>query len=424
MKRLSSSLILVFAALSLSACALAGAADLDTGPTPQEVGVVEGCPSTTEGTQLLMNSELGYCLLYPTGYDVLHPHENETVLTVGSLLNVDQPRVYVEVKEAAGHSVEQIADKLGAEVSAELPVFEIRQSRIILAGEEAIVLDNMPGQDVSRRVVVIHNGRLYRLTFILADRDARDAYTQMEKLYTTVTDSFNFLPTASSIVTPTIEIRGGEEPALIWERRTRINNGGEYTCSSLLLAPNNQALIGPCGSAQTPVRLFAHRDREWAEILARFAPFQYNTSREQVTFQGRGQIAGPAWRRAITAWARFSYSELSAGRFSASPRTVLSWWLGEFPGRPDKCAHLTVLDFGYAYAESIPCQGGDVQNSVGAWLETRKWERFDAWLYSRAPVYQGNNYFSGEGAREMTEAEIIELSDWAETVYHKIGRGL
>jgi hypothetical protein len=37
-----------------------------------------------------------------------------------------------------------------------------------------------------------------------------------------------------SIVIPMIETGGSEEPTLIWRRRTRINNGGEYTCSSFL----------------------------------------------------------------------------------------------------------------------------------------------------------------------------------------------
>jgi hypothetical protein len=64
-------------------------------------------------------------------------------------------------------------------------------------------------------------------------------------------------------------------------------------------------------------------------------------------------------------------------------------------------------------AESDPCQGRNLRNSAGGWLETCTWERFDTWLYSRAPVYQGDNYSSEEGSQEMTEAEITELSDWS-----------
>jgi hypothetical protein len=41
---------------------------------------VEGCPDAATGTQLLTNEEHGYCLLYPTGYEVQHPKENETVI--------------------------------------------------------------------------------------------------------------------------------------------------------------------------------------------------------------------------------------------------------------------------------------------------------------------------------------------------------
>lgn len=58
-----------------------------------------------------------------------------------------------------------------------------------------------------------------------------------------------------------------------------------------------------------------------------------------------------------------------------------------------------------------------LEESVGGWLETSDWDHFDAWLYSRAPVYQDEGYFAGEGAQDMTEAELIELSNWAETVH-------
>jgi hypothetical protein len=59
-----------------------------------------GCPPATEGTQLLTHQDHGYCLRYPTEYAADHPNDHETVIIFGSLLNVQQPRAYIEVQNA------------------------------------------------------------------------------------------------------------------------------------------------------------------------------------------------------------------------------------------------------------------------------------------------------------------------------------
>lgn len=211
-----------------------------------------------------------------------------------------------------------------------------------------------------------------------------------------------------------------KNPVLIWEGHTEFGDGDKNSCKSLLLAADNQGLLGPCGAAQTRVQL--NQEREWAEILARFAPFQYATPDERLVFQGAGLVAGPAWQRAIATWTRFTYAELLAGRASASGRTVLSWWLGEIPDQPGYCAHLVVLAYGYAYSNIELCEGGGPpQRSNGGWLETDEWEPFDAWLYSRGSVYQDNNYFSGiEGLPEMSQSEVDQLAQWTQAVYTRL----
>jgi hypothetical protein len=140
--------------------------------------------------QTLTNEEHGYSLHYPAGYDVLHPNEHETVIFVGSLLNVEQPRVTVEVWDAGGRTVEQAVDELMAEIPVD---FDIPRTIIVIDGEEAAVLDNMPGQDINRQVVVVHNDRLYTLTFVPASEDYGQVYARMKDLYATVIDSFTFL---------------------------------------------------------------------------------------------------------------------------------------------------------------------------------------------------------------------------------------
>jgi hypothetical protein len=101
----------------------------------------------------------------------------------------------------------------------------------------------------------------------------------------------------------------------------------------------------------------------------------------------------------------------------------MSWFLGEVPDHPGDCQHLVVLSHGYAYSNITPCEGGDIKEQVGGWVETAEWEQFDTWLYNQAPVYQDNNYFSGQSSAEMSEAEAAELAEWAKTVYAQV-RGI
>jgi hypothetical protein len=165
-------------------------------PEPVVVVSAEGCPNATTGTQLLMNEQHGYCLLYPTGYDVQHPNEHETVLVVGSLLNVEQPRAYIKVQEAGGRTTAQVADELIAALAG----FDIKRTSVTIDGKAAVVLDNMPGQDTNRQVVIVHDDRLYMLTFVPASQDYGELYMQMENLYTMILNSFNF--SAPPSVTP------------------------------------------------------------------------------------------------------------------------------------------------------------------------------------------------------------------------------
>jgi hypothetical protein len=184
--------VLVFVALAIVACSLPGEARSIADTRLQSSKPVGGCPAATTGTKLLQDKDHGYCLLYPQEFAVENPNSNETMLYVGSPLNFEQARAYIEIQEAAGLTAAQIADKLEADVQAAIPGFAIKRSTLKLDGQEAVVLDNLPGQEISRQVIVVHNAQVYKLTFMPADKAVEDAYQQMESLYATVTDSFSF----------------------------------------------------------------------------------------------------------------------------------------------------------------------------------------------------------------------------------------
>ncbi|HMN30989.1 MAG TPA: hypothetical protein PKE45_22730, partial [Caldilineaceae bacterium] len=276
-------------------------------------------------------------------------------------------------------------------------------------GEPAYVVDHVPGQDFTRRVLVAHDGLLYELMFLPADPDQPEAFAEMEALYAAVVDSLRFIPLA----------RYSGELGLVWQGQVEGEQGEQ--CQELRLLRNTDALIGPCDEAGAGVQLGGKLAQEWAEIQSIFAPFEFESPRDHTTFNGSGQTGSVAWQHAITAWARGAYQTLASGKVTAAGNTVLSWWLGEVPEHPGYCNHLLVLDYGYAYIRVDPCAGGGAPIALAeSWLQTDELEPFDQWLQQRAPLYQGDNYFSGFGTTEMSADEVAALADWAQQVYRRI----
>ena len=178
---------LCIAALVLAACSPQVGAAGRRSRLEQDSAAV--CPDKTEGTELLRAEEHAYCLLYPTGYTVERPNPEEIVLVVGSLLNVSEPRLYIQVSEAGGRTLQQAADA----VVADHVGFEIERSSATIGGQDAVVLDGVPGQDISQLVLIVYAGRLYQLTFVPASQDAGEAYARMQEFYATATGSIVFL---------------------------------------------------------------------------------------------------------------------------------------------------------------------------------------------------------------------------------------
>jgi hypothetical protein len=163
-------------------------------PRSDERVLGEDCLEAKADEQLLFAGRHNFCLLYPMGYEVAQPAENELVLFAGSLQDVTRPKLFIGIEDAAGRTADQVANELLAVVSCPYGGPECQRIFGLWVGyEPAEVLERMPGQEISRQVIVVHDGRLFKLTFVPADPQAGEVYTQMESLYTMVIDSFRFL---------------------------------------------------------------------------------------------------------------------------------------------------------------------------------------------------------------------------------------
>lgn len=148
------------------------------------------CPTPAAGVAAFANATPGYCLIYPESYVVEQPNPNETVLVIDSLMNHTDPRVSITVETANGRTAAQVVDGLLA--TFDTAVFEIERSETVIGSQAAIMLDNMPGQDINRQLFVVHDDILYHMMFTPFDASLGEPYAQAEELFGMVTGSFIF----------------------------------------------------------------------------------------------------------------------------------------------------------------------------------------------------------------------------------------
>jgi hypothetical protein len=157
-------------------------------PTAQANAPVE-CLTPGASQLLWLDETNGYCLLYPADYSVAQSTEGIN-LVKGDIMNHIDPRLSIVVEAAAGRTLEDVAAQLETDYAP--PNFEVVREATTVDGVEAVMLDNLPGQDLNRRVIFIQNGQLYNLFLApLGDEDS-NVRQQAEVLYQQAINSFRF----------------------------------------------------------------------------------------------------------------------------------------------------------------------------------------------------------------------------------------
>jgi hypothetical protein len=206
----------VFLAFILSACvalppAMPAPATTGTAPLATEVPQAEPadplsrCPAATDALQRLVTPEGLYCLAYPAEYKVEKPNAGETILVIGGLLDASNPRAHIRVMDAAGATADAVAEGIVKEFKDS----SLERTTQTVAGEPAVVLDKVPGQDINRRVLFTHGGLLYDLMFAPADPAEGEVFSRMAALQDQVLGSFTFLPSGVGIDNDCLAPTGG-----------------------------------------------------------------------------------------------------------------------------------------------------------------------------------------------------------------------
>ena len=140
--------------------------------------------------ELFSSDQLGLCFSYPQGYT--HLPENDSVEIVAPDITGSDVKglFWLEISDSYNRTVEKIADQEMTYAAG----LNVGRWTVMLDGEQAVVLDGMPGQDFQRRVYVVHQQTLYILAFMPTRSENKAAGDQMEALYTAITNSWSWSP--------------------------------------------------------------------------------------------------------------------------------------------------------------------------------------------------------------------------------------
>jgi len=207
-KYLLSILLLTVSSLLLSACSFSfevfstptstpAAADIFT-PTPQALESTPVQTSVNDTAELFSSDSdrLGLCFSYPQGYTQL-PNIDTVEIAAPDIPGTDTKGLFwIEISDSYDRTAGEIADQdmTYAVTQQGVPLENLGRWTVMLGGEQAVVLDGMPGQELQRRVYVVYQQTLYVLAFWPTRSENKAAGDQMETLYAAVINSWAWSP--------------------------------------------------------------------------------------------------------------------------------------------------------------------------------------------------------------------------------------
>jgi hypothetical protein len=231
-------LLIAVVAMVLSACGAVGNQELvspNLNPTPTE---------NPADTQLeYTNQDFGFSLHYPKGYEMQRTFVHQFTFSASQAPQGtpdERGLAWLEVERSLDQDAGWFADQMMQE-NANAVGLRISSSMKVIDGQQAYILEPIPGQDLSRHVFVVYQGFLYHLTFVPDDPQMGEAYQQMESLYAVVMDSLRFLPERELVppVTSTNNMVYQLERALEARREDEIGRllDEEFSIGNLMLNP-------------------------------------------------------------------------------------------------------------------------------------------------------------------------------------------
>jgi hypothetical protein len=159
-------------------------------PAPQVLESTPAQTSANDTAELFSSDRLGLCFSYPQGYAQL-PYNDTVEIAAPDLPGSDVKGLFwLEISDSYNRTAEEIADEDMTYAAG----VDVGRWTVTLGGEQAVVLDGMPGQELQRRVYVVRGQTLYVLAFWPARSENKAASEQMEALYDAVSSSWAWSP--------------------------------------------------------------------------------------------------------------------------------------------------------------------------------------------------------------------------------------
>jgi hypothetical protein len=167
---------------------------LDPSPTPSGSDLPLTCQVTDLNVQI--DQAVGYCFAYPLHFTYgTQPFFNVPAVmgpAVGSATEPVYATFYVEAAPAnPDQSLDQQAEAFLKDFTTVDPT-SLSRTSLTLGGEDAVMVDQVPGYLSWRIVFAAHDGKLYRLMYWPVD--VPEAQADFEELVQTTLNSFAFLP--------------------------------------------------------------------------------------------------------------------------------------------------------------------------------------------------------------------------------------
>lgn len=149
------------------------------------------CAQPLADQQQLTQTALGFCLLYPASYSLVQSQPDAVEIVVDTVMNHVDPRASIVVEAANGRTLEEVVEAMIADFVQ--PGMAVDRHELTVGDTPAVMLDNLLGQDINRRVVLVHDDRVYSFFFSPIGEAESETRRSAEALYSLVIESFRFL---------------------------------------------------------------------------------------------------------------------------------------------------------------------------------------------------------------------------------------
>lgn len=165
----------------------------ECGPA-EERSVPSDNGTVTAPAQVVINEPFDYCFAYPQGFTQQSYNDQVEVIALHSGVgSFAVGMVWIDAADAQGRTAGEIADE---EVNAYGG--SPKRWTVMMDGEDALVLDGMPGQNLIRKTYIVHNGTLYMLSFSPYQSDDETANAEMDALFASVTSTWVWMSSGKS----------------------------------------------------------------------------------------------------------------------------------------------------------------------------------------------------------------------------------